>query len=257
MLRRTGIAIIAAGLLAAPLGYTATAGAQQSAEAGQSVQAAAKPKVKACVHKRSGDLRFLTGTKKKKCKRGWKKVTWNAKGAPGSTGPSGNTGPGGSTGPAGPLGPRMVVKAGNGETVGDFLSIYPATPQFISILIDGGVYQYFPNGRLIPSDSPNYKDAACAGTAYTDANSQIVEDLIKGSAGGSSRVVYRATSPTFGVPKAFQFTTTAESVNQQLYAFNQSGVCIPDGGVYNGRLVQLATTQAPPDFVGPLTIAQG
>ena len=49
MLRRTGIAIIAAGLLAAPLGYTATAGAQQSAETGQSMQAAAQPKVKACA----------------------------------------------------------------------------------------------------------------------------------------------------------------------------------------------------------------
>ena len=69
--------------------------------AGSAAVPAQAKTVKACVKKSTGELRILTGSKTK-CKKGWKKISWNQKG---DTGPQGNQGA---------QGPNLVVKDGTG-----------------------------------------------------------------------------------------------------------------------------------------------
>lgn len=200
--------------------------------------------VNACVKKSTGELRMLTG-KKKKCKKGWKKVSWNQKG---DTGPQGNPGA---------QGPNLMVKDGNGQVLGRFLGTFPMGPLLVFVEINGGSYTYMPNGLLYPLgiQSPNFKDNACAGPAYVTSSSPTSTSLITGSAGGPSRIVYRRTNPTFGAPLAWQFSTTTENaVAVQLYERDSSGACTPDGAPYNGQLVKLESVPAPQDVPGPLTI---
>lgn len=74
---------------------------------------AAKKKIKACVAKKSGDLRIKG---KRKCRRSEKKLVWNTRGRRGRAGPVGETG---ATGPAGPQGPAgLSGGSGGGVTLG-------------------------------------------------------------------------------------------------------------------------------------------
>ena len=60
--------------------------------AGSAAVPAQAKTVKACVKKSTGELRILTGCKKK-CKKGWKKISWNQKGDTGPQGEPGCAGP--------------------------------------------------------------------------------------------------------------------------------------------------------------------
>ncbi|HNE89093.1 MAG TPA: hypothetical protein PKL68_02640 [Actinomycetota bacterium] len=210
---------------------------------GAAVPAQAKT-VKACVKKKSGEVRILTG--KKTCKKGWKKVSWNQKG---KTGPQGNPGA---------QGPNLVVKDGTGKVLGKFLGVLPQGITIISVEIDGGSYLYLPSGALYPgfsSSSPSFKNNTCTGPAYVSSSSASSTQFLTGSAGGPTRFVYRPTTPVFGAPFAWQLTTTTEAVvNQPLWQLDSAGACVVDEASFTGTLVTMASVTAPQDVPGPLTI---
>jgi hypothetical protein len=83
-LRRHHLALIA---LAVALGGTSYAAIHDSA---------ATKTVRACVKKRSGEVRIVGA--RAKCRRGERRVSWNQKGP---AGPVGEQGPAGESGPAG------------------------------------------------------------------------------------------------------------------------------------------------------------
>lgn len=202
-----------------------------------SVPAQAKV-IKVCVKKSTGEMRMLT---KKKCNKGWKKQTWNAKG---KTGPKGDTGA---------QGPNLLIKDGTGNTVGRYLGTYPGAFGVYTVEINGAAYTYLSNGRLYGYGSPAFKTNTCQGTAYAPADNATEASLYTGMAGSSSRVVHRATNPTFGPARAWSFTTTTEVVNQNIYRLNEFGACVFDE-VYSGYLVTLQDVTAPADVPPPLTI---
>ena len=197
--------------------------------------------VKVCVKKSSGEMRLLT---KKKCKKGWKKVTWNQKG---KTGPQGKQGD---------QGPNLTVKDGTGKVLGKFVGMYPAGFTLMFVEIDGGVYLYAPNGQVFPaiSSSPAFKTNTCTGTGYIRSSSPQSTLLYTQSAGGPSRVIYRVSNPSPGPISAWALTATTETVNQTMYILNSSGVCVADGN-HNGTIVALQSVTAPSDVPGPLTIS--
>ncbi len=128
--------------------------------------------------------------------------------------------------------------------------------------MDGGSYAFTPSGVLYPlgSSSPTFKNNTCTGTAYADSDSALSTQLLTGSAGGPSRLVYRPTSPSLGAAFAWQLTTTTENVvNLPLWELDDTGTCVadttyPGPAYYTGTLVALQSVAAPPDVPGPLTI---
>lgn len=61
----------------------------------------------ACMHKKTNAIRMLDVPTKRTCAKGWKRISWNAKGNPGATGPAGPQGP---AGPAGAPGSAGITK---------------------------------------------------------------------------------------------------------------------------------------------------
>lgn len=209
--------------------------------------------VKACVNKKSGDIRFLTGTKKRKCKKGWKKITWNQQGAQGPQGPQGNTGA---------TGPKMVAKDGSGNVIGPLASVYPIGGAYFSILVNGGVYLYEPSGRVVPVITPVYKQADCSGTPYVDTTSAETRDIYVAGVGSSARFTYRATTPTWGATSAYAMSGSSESNVAPapaiaLYERDSSGTCVLESAAFNGYLITLTPQASPPaDVTGPITIVE-
>jgi len=216
-------------------------GASMLVAGGVGVPAQAKT-VNACVKKKTGEIRIQTG-KKKKCKKGWKKASWNQKG---DTGPQGNQGA---------QGPNLVVKDATGTVLGRFLGLYPGGFALMFVEIEGGSYLYAPSGVLYPigSGSPAFKTNTCGGTAYVKSSSPSTTQMMTESAGGPTRLVYRKTNPALGPTFAWALTTTTETVNQVVYRLDDTGACVADGN-HNGTLVALQSVTAPPDVPGPLTI---
>lgn len=208
--------------------------------AGGAAPAQAKT-VKVCVKKSSGEMRLLT---KKKCKKGWKKVTWNQKG---STGPQGDQGA---------QGPNLTVKDGTGKVLGRFVGLFPAGIPLMFVEINGGIFLYGPNGQIFPafSSSPYFKTNTCDGTAYLESLSPQTTQLITQSAGGPGRIMHRVTNPAPGAIKAWSLTATTETVNQMMYKLNDTGACVVDVN-FNGTLVALQPVTPPADVPGPLTIS--
>ncbi len=194
--------------------------------------------VKVCVKKSTGEMRLLS---KKKCKKGWKKVTWNQKG---DTGPQGNQGA---------QGPNLVVKDGGGNVLGDLVGTLPMSLEVVMVRVNGGIYMYRFDGVVYPMGSPAYKNNTCSGTAFIPSTSATTTAFLTGSAGGPSRLVYRPTSPGMGPVAAYQFTTTTENVNQNMWELDDTGTCVA-GTPHNGTLVALQQVASPPDVTGPLTI---
>lgn len=197
--------------------------------------------VKACVNKKTGEIRIG-----KKCKEGWKKVTWSTKGA---------TGPQGATGPTGAAGPNLVVKDATGKTLGQYLGLYPTPFSLMFVQVEGGAYLYLPNGQVYTfNQSPRWKESDCSGTAFIQSDSPQTTALMVGSAGGPSRVVYRKVNGGLGPVRAWKYTSTTSSINQLNYYLNQAGGCVAELAVYNGEIVNLEPVTAPSDVPGPLTV---
>lgn len=227
------------------IGLAAALGAGLLVGVGTTVPAQAQT-VTACVKKKNGKVKILTTKKKqkKKCQKGWKKVSWNQTGSPGPQGP---------TGPAGTQGPSQIVKDGIGNTVGKYLGLFPAGVAVMSVLVDGGAYLYYPDGKLIGNTSPYFKTMTCTGTPYVKSSSPQMTLLYVDSAGGPSRLAYRKSNPTLGPASAYAFTRTTEVVNQTLYSWSETGLCTNVGN-HNGTIVALQQVTAPADVPGPLTI---
>jgi hypothetical protein len=192
----------------------------------------------ACVKKNTGEMRLVSGKKaKRKCPAGWRKVTWNVRG---------------------PAGPQLRVRAANGDLVGKLLGVFPGGGAIYVVERGGGQYMYFGSGDLFPSASPSFTAPDCSGTAYLTNSSggPSTAFLIKLVA-GSFRSVFRTMSGgLFGPPKAWKSAGTFQSVlATSTYRFNSTtGDCELETAGFNGDLIALKATVAPPDFVGPLRI---
>jgi hypothetical protein len=201
-------------------------------------------KLTACVKKKTGAMKLVTGKKaKKKCPKGWRKVTWNTRGP---------------RGPQGPAGPQLMLKDATGAIVGKFLGVYPSGGTIYIVERDGGQYVYFGSGTLYPTGSPSYTTADCSDTARLTSSSGVAyTEMVLKLIGGPFRFVFRtSTGGLFGPAMAWKSSGTYESVvTAPLYRMNGStGVCELDDPAFTGELIALDPVPAPPDFVGPLVI---
>jgi hypothetical protein len=98
---RLGRNLIAAALTALALLLVASVGASDASAKGK--------KVHACVVKKGPDRGVMRFSKKGKCHKGEKKLSWNKKGKKGKRGKQGAAGQTGPTGPTGPQGPSGVT----------------------------------------------------------------------------------------------------------------------------------------------------
>ncbi len=214
---------------------------------------AAGSTVTACVNKHSGAAKIMVGTKaKKKCPKGTTKVSWNTAGPKGATGAPGA---GGAAGLPGAPGPVLNVKDAAGNVIGQYVGVINEGVNLYFVLRDGGVFTYLESGQLYPiGSSPNFKTNTCTGTAYLEASGSTAQ-LLLDSVGGTSRVVYRPSTPVLGPVQAWKLAGPAETLAAvQMYGLNNMGACVLDGGPYSGSVVTLASVAAPPDGTGILTI---
>jgi hypothetical protein len=229
------MAVVAAGAVLAPLTLAQPASAAKT--------------YKACVKKSTGETRMLVG-KAKKCKKGWKKVTWGKKAPTGDAGIPGAQGPGGQPSYFGNL------LDGNGAVIGKAAGLFSPAPQLtiFQVLIDGGLYSYLGNGWLLPLASPLYLDAACAGEPFQVADD--VEDLAALN-GPLLRVVYRTQSAAgFGPSRVFKPTGAPASTlsGVPIYEFDSAGACVLDDPSFLGYRVNMTEISPLPDRQGPLRI---
>lgn len=271
---------VAAGTgTAKPAAAKKAASKKKAAKKSTKKKAAAPKTVTACVNRKSGATKVLLGAKaKKKCAKGWTKMTWNVAGPAGKNGANGANGAPGAAGVNGTNGANgsVSVRDSTGKRIGGFggyfgLGLSLALIQVIAD--DGGVYTYLDStGQLLPlatmggGGSPLFKDAACAGPAYIPAAGASLFG-VSGLAGGSARFAYRPVTGSsltdLGPTRAWKLTTTLSvvpGVVPTFYELDMVGGCAPfvpepGGEIEAGDyLVQLAPAIAPPDGVGPLTV---
>lgn len=203
---------------------------------------------RACVKKATGEMRMM-GADMKKCKKGWRKLSWT------KAGPVGEAGAPGAQGPAGNAAYLGFVIDGSGAVVGRTLgsTIILSPLMVVQVLVDGGSYAYLTNGQLLPLGSPSYQDPACAGAPFVPADD--LRDVDLWGASPLARVVYRPTVPGLGPTRAFKLTgTTGSIVNSPTYFFSSTGECVLDDPVYTGYRIELTEVAAPPDRIGPLRL---
>lgn len=206
----------------------------------------------ACVKKKTGETKVVK--KNKKCKKGWKKVSWSATGQPGATGPQG------------PAGPLLSVKDGTGAVVGPFMGAWSGLIPGFTVLIDGGLWTYQNNGKLSGDgwDSPSFTDATCsAAVRYIDSGSpeETAKSVARYLPNGPGRLVYRANT-VGAATRAWKVSGSNALVvaGQNLYELDSSGNCqfydtTDAGDVTSGdTLVGLAEVTPPADRPGPLTV---
>lgn len=262
-LPRLALGTLAAALLTAGL-TGLTAPAAQSAP----VVTTAKT-FTACVNKKSGETRMLVTKKarKKKCGKGWRKVSWSGAARPGTPGAPGSPGAGGAAGGRGPLG-ELVVYDASGEAIGPLLGTENLAAPFPAYRVrtSGGDYTYTVSGLVVPNSfspifefQPYFKGAACAGTPYVLATDPADVSDALAAAGGSTRLVYRSSGPSgLGTPLAYRVPTGAvaeTAVGIEVSSYGESGVCASDGIQPAGTLIPLqSVTPAPTDRTGPLSL---
>jgi hypothetical protein len=154
---------------------------------------------------------------------------------------------------------ELNVLNGDGSVLGTLAGVMPSGLPIFQVMIDGGIYTYYPSGQLIPlgSESPSFKDGTCTGTAYVEADADLADLILLNLAGGPTRVVFREfTATTLGPISAWKFTKASEIVaGQNLWELETStGDCVPTSGPFTGTLVKLDPVAPPPDGIAPLTI---
>ncbi len=251
---------VAATLLATTVAATgltswglATTAAAQSTPAVVAAPAAGTT-FKACVNKRTGEMRMLLSkkAKKRKCAKGWRKISWSSAAQPGSPGAPGA---GGATGDRGALG-ALEVYDSTGSRIGSllgglsFMSPYP----LYSVATDSGTYTYTDSGIVTPNFTPYYLNNTCTGTTYTSVSDSELSNVLA-QAGTSARMVTRNSEPTLGPVKAYTIagsSTPVVAVNA--WRLNTTGVCT-DASPLTTNLVTLdVVTPAPTDRPGPLSL---
>jgi hypothetical protein len=155
---------------------------------------------------------------------------------------------------------QLKVLNGDGSVLGTLAGVLPSGIPIFQVIIDGGIYTYLPSGQVYPftGPSPAYKNNACSGAAYVEADDQAEADLLFANlAGGPSRITYRTTAGgNLGPVSAWQFTKTTENVvGQNLWERDDTGACMPtSSSPFTGVLIALDPVTAPPDGIAPLTI---
>jgi hypothetical protein len=217
--RAIGMAVVAA----VALGGVATPVSPASAQT-----------IKVCVKKKTGEMRMA-----KKCKKGWKKVSWN------SVGP---------IGPAGPPGPQIKVVDKNGVVLGDYWgSAYVSLVPYMFVGFQGGGYSYLADGRVLPSgSSPRFREGTCTTSAYVNLTPGELAYYLN-SVGSTGRLLYRPTNPIWQAPKAYKLTSTLQAHSGVLWQFDDTGACVATAP-FTGTLVKLEQVTAPQDGAGPLTL---
>jgi hypothetical protein len=196
----------------------------------------------ACVNNKTGDMKLVFGKKaKRKCQRGWRKVTWEQV--------------------KGNLGYR--VYSANRRLVGKLVGVgyVPGGLTTLNILRNGGIYTYTFGGMLFPSSGSSgfslaFKTSDCSGPAYVPfSGTPEFKALLRAQLGGSFRVTARDVTP-FGLSptKAWKFSGATEEVAAptDLYERSFDGTCVLDQAGFTGTLFRFASVPAPPDFKGPL-----
>lgn len=272
---------VPATAVAVTLGLSLVAVAPASAAKKKAPAAAKAPAAKtvtACVNKKSGATKVLLGKKaKKKCAKGWTRMTWNVSGTNGTNGVNGVNGTNGINGVNGTNGQPLSVRDAAGNRIGLFagLGMGGIPIPIVQVLgSDGGLYPYLETGQYLPmfsafgsTSSPYFRDAACAGTAYMSSETSSWNGLLSKFVGGSLRFGFRAsTGPgldLLGPARVWKLTATTSVLPgpvPTLYTLNFAGACTaadpadpsyPDPGYL---LVTLESVPAPPDGVGRLTI---
>ena len=200
----------------------------------------------ACVNKKTGEMKMRFGNKaKKKCPKGFKKVTWNDS----------------STSPL------STVYGADGTRAGKFLGagLLSGFPIY-AVLRNGGQYFYSAGtGEMLDIlGSPSFTDATCSGTAYAATTGSLstteTNRYIK-LLGGTFRSVFRTQSALgdFGAPLVWTGNGTSSTVAAvTLYELNdETGACeASPGGAFTGVLFGMRSvpTPTPYDFQGPLEI---
>jgi hypothetical protein len=210
--------------------------------------------IKACVKKSDGTVKIL---KKKKCTKGWKKVTWGTKGPAGQNGSNGSNG---SNGMPGPAGPNWVVKDKAGKTLGTFAGYgFGLLPLVSVIAADGGVFGYAADGKLQNDNATLYfRNNTCTDAAWWGSSSSELQKYLD-SAGGAGRAVFQVTgAPTASAWQVASTTTSTIGVGgATLFKKNAtSGGC---GAFANpaGSIVPLTPAPAPVvAATGPLSIVR-
>lgn len=225
----------------------AIAAALMSACVGTSLVAVAAPAAqaaprKACVNKKSGELRILLKSGKK-CKKGWTKVSWNQTGA---------TGPAGSSGGAGPVA-VVQVKDASGAAIGhSLLDVYTGIAPAILVYTEGGAYTYsLATGKVKSSGGVYYTDAVCSPSTAVTSIWSTPEYLA--ALNSFARVVDR---PNDLVPaRAFKGTSVVRAVTptDQFWRLDSTNACVP---IWTGMdtLAVLSQVATPADRPGPLSI---
>lgn len=257
-------ALTLAATAAVALSVTAVAASgAQAATTRTKTSATAATTITICVKTKTGTVKVLSAKQaKKKCAKGYKKLTWNAQGPAGKNGTNG-TGTNGTNGTNGLNGGSLKVHDSAGNLIGAFAGQGQAPNALFTTYTvlgaDGGLYNYLPSGQLMPNFVPlMFRDSACTGPAYISADASISPVLLT-MAGSALRVVVRSIneqSLTFGPARAWKITTDWSVVPGNpptYYQLTELG-CAAAQPRPGDALFALRDVPAPPDGVGLLTI---
>lgn len=213
------------------------------------VEKAGAATLTACVNKKTGEMKMRFGKKaKKKCPKGYRKVTWNDSATS----------------------KLASVYAADGTRIGTFLgagSIFAPWPLYQVKRTDGGQYLYSAgDGTMQSLGSPQFTDISCTGTGYLGLDSAtpipaaVVARYVK-NLQGSTRIVFRTENALgdLGVPRVWTGSGQSQAVGAPIPTYDlnfQTGACEVDDPTFTGSLLGLAavTTPTPYDFVGPLEV---
>lgn len=208
-------------------------------------QAASKT-ITACVKKSDGTVKVLTGKKKnKKCKKGWKKTTWNKQGP---------------AGPSGPAGPNWSVTDKNGQVLGDFGGLFQVglRSAVVVLLSDGGAVRYFTDGALGRDNGGIYfENNGCTDAAVLGASSASLQEVLK-SAGSTARGVWLQDDNS--VVRAYKVATTTTTTvpvaaNSLFRKDSTTGACAAATHL-GGFIVELTEAEKPLIAAGPINIVR-
>lgn len=200
-------------------------------------QAAAK---KACVNKKSGELRILLKASKK-CKKGWSKISFD------------EAGPTGATGATGPVS-VVTVKDATGAAIGQSLYSISNWLQGEALVFTGeGAYTFnLASGQVVDSDNTVlYTEATCApANAVTSVG--VTADYLA-ALNSFGRIVDRANT---GPARAFKGTTSVRATNpgESFWSLAADGTC-QAAGWSPDTIAGLQVVTAPADRPGPLSIS--
>ena len=259
----TNKALTLAVTTAVALSVTAVAASgAQAATTRTKTSATAATTITVCVKTKTGAIKVLSAKQaKKKCAKGYKKLTWNAQGPAGKNGTNGTNGTNGANGLNGG---SLKVHDSAGNFIGAFAGLGEAPNGLFNTYTvlgaDGGLYNYLPSGQLVSNSVPLvFSDSACTGPAYI-AIEDSFSPLLLAMAGSPFRFVVRPVNEqlfTFGPARAWKVTTDRSVVPRippTYYQLSALGCGVPVQPNPGEILFALREVPAPPDGVGVLKI---